>query len=895
MKYGFRIEFPIHAVAIMRLLMVLCVVLSNVSLSRADYLYSSYVLPSFDGNANTEFSRWEIMYVPYDGINYPDDFAPNGTLQTATNAGFSVPAGSSPSDPLAFFHTSNPTLTQTATNTAFIISPGSTGNIYSFSAPTAFEVSDSTPYTAETVMFQFQTEGSPVDLDTVRLEYDNGGGTVSLAPDQYVREYSAGTSTFGGFSNRSAFQWNLSSLGVSEYKIVFESEDSSMSFQQALLDTAATYSSEVPELRTWTGTGSQNWGTTSNWQEGSINVTNGNIRFNNSAAVTISDSSNRTAGEILFDSPADVTINNTGTLTSNTGILSGASATGTYRINGNYELGAYGVMAIEAGEVRLNGVVSGAYGMLKVEAGTLVLANNNTFGGTGGVGVQGGFLRIEGTNTFTGSSAVTSGDLVIAANAPEASVGALGDATSAITVGASSTALPGTAAGRLIIDGDYTIGRKILINNSAFGKALGATGTTTQAVFSNEVDIFGTSSDLDLFAQNGSDRVEFQGLIKGGSSSKTVTINGNGETGTVVYSVSNKTYSSNTSIAGGELEVASGISTTGNGSWAVASGSTLRANGVIGGSGTLTLNGGKLAGSGTVNKVLLVDSADVIAPGNSIDTISFSGDQTWGIGGILEWEINDVDATAGSDPGWDRVAITGGLDISATLGTPFVIKIQSLDVSSGSAGAVHDFDGSQSYSWVIATTTTGITGFSADKFAVDTSGLSNSNSGTFGVDESGNNLVLTYTPSGSSGETFSSWSQSLPVGFQGAEQDADGDGVSNIIEFAFGRDGNASSADQPVIASIIEETTPGTFVFKGRMFLPEPARQELTYQVEVSETLAPDSWSVIATKVGTGVWTGPATVTEAVPSGGLRQITVEDIVATSAQSKRFMRVSISGY
>ena len=76
--------------------------------------------------------------------------------------------------------------------------------------------------------------------------------------------------------------------------------------------------------------------------------------------------------------------------------------------------------------------------------------------------------------------------------------------------------------------------------------------------------------------------------------------------------------------------------------------------------------------------------------------------------------------------------------------SPFTLAITSLD-SSNAAGQAVSFDPTLSYSVTLASTTTGISGFAANKFTLDTSAFQNAFSGTWSVGQSGNNLNLVYT------------------------------------------------------------------------------------------------------------------------------------------------------
>ena len=119
-------------------------------------------------------------------------------------------------------------------------------------------------------------------------------------------------------------------------------------------------------------------------------------------------------------------------------------------------------------------------------------------------------------------------------------------------------------------------------------------------------------------------------------------------------------------------------------------------------------------------------------------------------GGSYLWEINDSGGTQGADSGWDWLDITGTLDLTNLTTDGFTIDIDSL-TSSNISGAPEGFDIYDDsytvfdYEFVIATASDGITGFSADKFILDSSGFSALQPGQgwyWDIVEDNNNLVL---------------------------------------------------------------------------------------------------------------------------------------------------------
>jgi hypothetical protein len=250
--------------------------LSLPTLSQAEFLFDSFLVPP--SSLGADRTSWDILYTPYGSPNYPDIRAPFGSKQTASMAGVTPPANASPSDPTAFWDSRNATITQAGQPGAFIIGAGTSGNIYSFSGPTAYRLDNVTAYDLGTVAFQFQTDGTLIDFASIRLQYtDTSGNAVSLLPDELLREYRTSGSTFGGTTNRAAVQWDLTGLGIRTYQILYNAAGSSNSFQIATLATAATYGDIIPASRSWQGNGA--WAEGANWKEGTSSNENGNVRF----------------------------------------------------------------------------------------------------------------------------------------------------------------------------------------------------------------------------------------------------------------------------------------------------------------------------------------------------------------------------------------------------------------------------------------------------------------------------------------------------------------------------------------------------------------------------------------------------------------------------------------
>jgi autotransporter-associated beta strand protein len=167
--------------------------------------------------------------------------------------------------------------------------------------------------------------------------------------------------------------------------------------------------------------------------------------------------------------------------------------------------------------------------------------------------------------------------------------------------------------------------------------------------------------------------------------------------------------------------------------------------------GYVVPGGQSLAGAGLVSGSVTMSSGATLSPGSNLGTLTISNDLTLNGGGNYNWQI--VSGSGSEGLSWDLASVGGTLSIASTSATPFKINLWSLSGTSPDVnGNAANFNSAQNYTWTIATAAGGISGFSADKFRINTSatngttGFSNPfGSGTFSVAQSGNNLNLVFT------------------------------------------------------------------------------------------------------------------------------------------------------
>jgi hypothetical protein len=102
------------------------------------------------------------------------------------------------------------------------------------------------------------------------------------------------------------------------------------------------------------------------------------------------------------------------------------------------------------------------------------------------------------------------------------------------------------------------------------------------------------------------------------------------------------------------------------------------------------------------------------------------GNVTWQAGGNYNWQLVNALGTAGS--GWDTLAISGNLDLTAlSSANPFNLNLWSLSSAEATTGDAQNFDSGGMFSWTIATAAGGITGFDAVDFIIHTAATNGTN------------------------------------------------------------------------------------------------------------------------------------------------------------------------
>jgi hypothetical protein len=269
--------------------------------------------------------------------------------------------------------------------------------------------------------------------------------------------------------------------------------------------------------------------------------------------------------------------------------------------------------------------------------------------------------------------------------------------------------------------------------------ALIGTGNETQL---NQVGNFGSgAATLTLGANNGSGTFTGNTSDSSGASIAFIKIG----TGTQTFDASSGgtfNYHGNTTVNNGTFALTGGISIPNTAVITVASGAIFDVsnlgNFTVGASPAQTLNC-----VGTVNGNLTINGT--IKALDNIGTLTETGSMTLNGGGTYVWDINNATGTAGSDPGWSWLNISGTLTLNAS--GQFNINVNSLNGET--AGNALNFNPLIAQSWIIATAAGGISGYTGPaQFNVVHSAFSNYAGGSWNVsvDITGDNLLLNYNP-----------------------------------------------------------------------------------------------------------------------------------------------------
>jgi autotransporter-associated beta strand protein len=387
------------------------------------------------------------------------------------------------------------------------------------------------------------------------------------------------------------------------------------------------------------------------------------------------------------------------------------------------------IFAVQTGTLSVSAFVglSGASSpVTKSGAGTMEISSANDF--TGAVRVNQGVLRLANAT----ASGNTAGGIIVQNGAALELANGVAVGNEALTI--TGTGISSGGALRNVASSTASYAGAITINfngariNSDSSGALTLSGGIVTAVNRN-VTIGGA----------------------GNTTVQTVAISGAGnlikaDAGTATLTFAN-TYTGATNVTGGTLAINGSGSINASSGVTVAAGAKLIYNSSAALTSPLSLSGAGtssraiLGGTGTINTSVTLDNlGDTLSPGNSPGIQNFTPAQTWS-SFSYDWEVNNfTGTTAGSD--FDQIGLSSTLNLSGGSGS-YILNILSL-TAVNAGGNVPNFS-EINRSWTILSTISGITGFNAASWSINTTNFTNTNTGAWAIAQSGNDLVLSYT------------------------------------------------------------------------------------------------------------------------------------------------------
>jgi autotransporter-associated beta strand protein len=440
---------------------------------------------------------------------------------------------------------------------------------------------------------------------TANFTYDiTADRTVSLDTDRTLTSL-----VFGDSATGTAGSWILNNNGVAGNNLILAGTTPGITVNALGTGKTATISAIIEGSAGLVKSGSGTLTLTgANTRTGMLTINAGTVNLTGGASAQLGA---RTASVTLAD-VAGATLDFTGV--SGGKIIGSLSGGGT---NGGNIVNTAGLYFGDgaSGNFTYGGIISGTGFM--------------SYGGTSGT------QTLSGMNTYTGSTTISKGTLSINSisnvNGGASSLGSVTSVTGGtITIGSTTT------TGTLLYTGTgHSTDRVVNLGGSTGGATLDASGSGA-LVFTKAFTATGVGAKtLTLTGDNTADNRIGGAIVNSSSGATSLTKSG---TGKWVLSGAN-TYTGGTTVSTGTLIVnnTSG-SGTGSGSLLVSAGATL------GGSG-------EIAGITTISGIL--------APGNSIGTLTVANDVTWNgsllSDGTANWKFELGEANTA-----DLLRITGG-------------------------------------------------------------------------------------------------------------------------------------------------------------------------------------------------------------------------------------------
>jgi autotransporter-associated beta strand protein len=516
---------------------------------------------------------------------------------------------------------------------------------------------------------------------------------------------------------------------------------------------------------------------------------------------------------------------------------------GTFTINGGIIDNSRGAAVVVA---TVNPITVGGDFAFSTAGGTAL--NNLTLPGTVNLGGATRTITANGTGVLTLSGIISNGGLTKSGTGTLKLTGT--NTHSGTTTISAGTLQAGAAAG---------------------GQAFGNGSAVTLA------DTAGATLNLNSFSQT------IGSLAGGGTTGGNVTLGANA----TLTTGGNDTSTSYEGIISGTGT--SGLTKTGNGTLSLngtntytgataIDAGTLLVNGSLG-AGAVTVNGGDLGGTGTIGGAVTVNATGGVTPGASAGTLAITGNLT----------LTNLVAVATGKLKFELGANGIGTSDRITVGGNLILTDNNLNLA--------DFQfislaGLANGTYPLITYTGSITGGLDASNLIGTgniTGVGGTGDGTLQIDTDNKVVQLVVTNvSGGGASAYDTWKAvNAPSG--NPDDDYDGDGVSNAVEFVLG--GLASTNDLSKLPTLTTSGGDMIFNFKRAQSSIDP---KTAVFIEVGTDLAiwnnPSSPYTVPDADTGGVINPGVTVDEDSPSLGTDDVTLT--LPQAPDAKKFARLKV---
>ena len=157
---------------------------------------------------------------------------------------------------------------------------------------------------------------------------------------------------------------------------------------------------------------------------------------------------------------------------------------------------------------------------------------------------------------------------------------------------------------------------------------------------------------------------------------------------------------------------------------------------------------GRLEGDTVITAPQLVINGAISPGGDDVGWVTNNGSVTLGADGLYLFDMSDAIGREGTN--WDLLAVSGSLNVQATIANPFVVQLRSIDGNpNDNLPGAADFGNGSAQTWLVATISGGISNFSPGKFRVDDSEFANDLCGGYFMiqtNSGGSALLLSFVP-----------------------------------------------------------------------------------------------------------------------------------------------------